>query len=67
MVETTDSWNQGEIFDELRDMGITVRAVIGSSAVIHSAGDHKPLSFTFDENDEDQTVASWKEIAEKLQ
>lgn len=59
-------WDNGEVFDEINDMGLKVKAVIGSSSVTSSAGEHSPASFTFDEENEDG-VESWEDIEKKLQ
>lgn len=59
-------WRQGMIFDEIKDMGIKIKAVIGNSKVIASAKPHNAETYSFEDNEEDGQVKEWKEIREKV-
>jgi hypothetical protein len=61
-------WDNGSIFYEISDKGLKIKAVIGTSAVINSAGEFKPRALTFDEDVEGaKTVESWSDIVNALQ
>ncbi len=60
-------WGNGLIFEEIAGMGLKIKAVIGTSAVISSAEEFKPRTLTFEEDVEGaETVEDWNEVAEKL-
>ena len=60
------SWQMGDIFAALNKKGIKIRAVIGSQAVIDSANEYKPASFSFDEEDSSKNLRTWQDIEKKL-
>lgn len=60
------AWGRGDIFEELVQKGIIIKAVIGSKAVIDSANKYKPLSFSFTKNEGSEQVNRWDEIRKKL-
>lgn len=59
-------WNDGQIFEEIRNMGLKVMAVVGSRSVIESAHDYTPVSFTFESGDDTRSVENWEEIERRL-
>ncbi|MEW6109636.1 MAG: hypothetical protein AB1632_10785, partial [Nitrospirota bacterium] len=59
-------WDMGSIFDEIIKKGFKIKAIIGSQAVIESAGEYKPLAFSFDEFDSAENVKNWTQIERKL-
>jgi hypothetical protein len=59
-------WGQGAVFTELVEEGFKLRAVIGSSDVIESAREYKPLAFSFEEVEDAVEVKDWEEIRKKL-
>lgn len=59
-------WNQGSVFNEIREKGLKIWAVIGSEQVIESAEKFKPKSFSFREIEGVETVKNWDEIHRKL-
>ena len=60
-------WDNGLIFEEVTGMGLKIKAVIGTSAVISSAEEFKSGKFTFEEDVEGaETVEVWSEVTDKL-
>lgn len=59
-------WRQGMIFQEIKEMGLNVRAVIGNPAVIESAKEYRPKAFSFKEVEGAIEVKDWAEIGQKL-
>lgn len=59
-------WDGGEVFDDLAERGLKIRAVVGSPAVIESAFKHKPQSFSFEPMKGAARLKTWKELEEKL-
>jgi hypothetical protein len=59
-------WLNGEIFHDLNEKGLKIRAIIGSQQVIESARDYKPKAFSFDDFDDAENVKDWDEIEKKL-
>jgi len=59
-------WNQGEIFREVREKDLQIKAVIGGEEVIESAQEYKPLAFSFDSIEDAEVVENWGEIEKKL-
>lgn len=59
-------WDQGRIFHEIREKGIGIHVIIGSSMVIESAGEHAPRAFSFGDAENAQAIKSWQEIGRKL-
>jgi hypothetical protein len=59
-------WDQGAVFHAVVEMGLKVRAVIGSPAFVESAGEFKPRAFSFGEAEGAVEVEEWSGIPEKL-
>jgi hypothetical protein len=59
-------WRQGMIFDEIKEKGLKIKAVIGNQSVIQSAKRYKPKSFSFEEAEDAEEVKDWEEIGKKL-
>lgn len=59
-------WDEGTIFDEIKEKGLKIRAVIGGQSIIESAGENKPKAFSFGEAEGAEEVKDWKEIGKKL-
>jgi hypothetical protein len=59
-------WRQGEIFDEIHEKGLKMKAVIGSQSVIESAKEYKAKLFSFEESEDAEEVNDWDEIGKKL-
>lgn len=60
------AWHSGQIFQELREKGMVIKAVIGSDAIIDSAIQYKPLSFSFKGKEGAQEVKNWDEVRKRL-
>ncbi len=59
-------WRQGAIFDEIKERGLRIKAIIGSQSVIESARAYKPKSFSFEEVEDAEEVKDWEELGKKL-
>ena len=59
-------WNQGDVFRDIKERGLLIKAVIGGEDVIESAKEYKPLAFSFDSVDDAEVVENWGEIEKKL-
>jgi|Deesub1362A_J573_1020465.scaffolds.fasta_scaffold00027_108 hypothetical protein len=59
-------WKGGRVFDEINEKGLKIKAVIGSPAVIVSAREYKPESFSFEDVEDAQQVKDWKEIVDSF-
>ena len=59
-------WKQGDIFDEIAQNDLKVKAIIGGPKVIESARKHKPPSFSFRQIENAEWVKDWEEINKKL-
>lgn len=60
------TWRQGEVFGEMKEKDLQIKAVIGGPEVIESAREYKPLAFSFDSIEDAEVVENWKEIERKL-
>ncbi|MBE0425350.1 MAG: hypothetical protein IBX72_01725 [Nitrospirae bacterium] len=60
------SWRGGLIFDEITEMGLKIKALTGSAAVIESAKIYKPRAFSFEDVEGAEMVNDWEEIERKL-
>jgi len=60
-------WSKGEVFGEMKEKGLKIKAVIGGPEVIESAEMQKPLAFSFDSMEDAEVVETWEEIVKKLQ
>ena len=59
-------WGQGAIFDEIKDQGLKIKAVIGSPSVIESARAFRTKAYSFSEVEGAEEVRDWEEIGRKL-
>lgn len=59
-------WEQGTVFSEFSEEGFRIKAVIGSSDVIYSAKEYKPLAFSFEEAEDAVEVKDWEEIRKRV-
>lgn len=59
-------WKNGVIFDEMREKGFTIKAIIGGPQIIESAKKHRPLAFSFQEAEDAVEVKDWEEIRKRL-
>jgi hypothetical protein len=59
-------WGQGEVFREIRERDLQIKAIIGAPDVIESAHMYKPLAFSFDSVEDAEVVENWREIGKKL-
>jgi len=59
-------WGQGEVFREIKDRHLQIKAIIGGPDVIESAREYKPLAFSFDSVEDAEVVENWREIEKKL-
>jgi hypothetical protein len=59
-------WSQGEVFREIKESDLQIKAIIGGPDVIESAREYKPIAFSFDSMDDAEVVENWREIEKKL-
>ena len=59
-------WGQGEVFREITERNLQIKAIIGGPEVIESARMYKPLAFSFDSVEDAEVVENWREIEKKL-
>jgi hypothetical protein len=60
-------WRGGRVFHEVEEMGIGVRAVVGSADVAGSARDYAEGLFTFEPSEEAEEAESWEEVKKALE
>jgi hypothetical protein len=60
-------WKGPNLLKALKEKGVNLHAVIGSSAVISAASKHIERRYTFEETKDGQTVKDWDEILQLLQ
>ncbi|MCL4477285.1 MAG: hypothetical protein M1508_13875 [Nitrospirae bacterium] len=59
-------WDEGKIFDDILEKGLTIRAIIGSPDIIVSAREYRPGAFSFSEAEGAKEVKNWEEIRKIL-
>jgi hypothetical protein len=59
-------WGQGDVFREIKERDLQIKAIIGGPDVIESARTYKPLAFSFDSMEDAEVVENWREIEKKL-
>lgn len=59
-------WRQGEIFDEIAEEDLRIKAIVAGEKVIESAGQHSGLALSFKPVEGAEEVQDWQEITEKL-
>jgi hypothetical protein len=60
------AWERGAVFDDIHEMGLKLKSIIGSPQVIKSAESYHPLAFSFQETENAIAVKDWKEIEKRL-
>jgi hypothetical protein len=60
-------WRGPQLFATLKEKGVQVHAIIGSSAVISEAKNYIENRYTFEESKEGKTVQDWEEIVKLLE
>jgi hypothetical protein len=60
------AWGQGEVFREIKERDLQIKAIIGGPDVIESARMYRPLAFSFDSMEDAEVVENWREIEKKL-
>ncbi len=59
-------WDEGRIFRDVHDKGLTIRAVIGGNDVVVSAEEYRPKAFSFTEAEGAREVKDWDEMRKIL-
>lgn len=59
-------WRAGEVFADMRKKGLQVKAVVGTQAVIESAAEYRPRSFSFDETEGAVVLKDWQDLEKQL-
>ncbi len=59
-------WDGGGVFEEAASLGLQVRVIIGDPDVIKSAEQYKPLTFSFKDTDEIESVKDWADIKKEI-
>lgn len=59
-------WNNGEVFNEVAQKGIIIKALIAKKEILESAKKYKPQSFSFTTSEDGEMVKDWDEIKRKL-
>jgi hypothetical protein len=59
-------WRGEQTLNALKEKGVNLYAIIGPASVISEAADHIKKRYTFDQNQQDQTVKDWQEVMERL-
>jgi len=59
-------WNRGDVFGEIAEKGLKIKAVVGKPEVIESAEMHKFQAFSFDSMEDAEEVENWEEVEKKL-
>lgn len=59
-------WQGEQTLTALKEKGIHLYAIIGPASVIDAAADHVKHRYTFDENQDEQTVKDWQELMRRL-
>ncbi len=59
-------WRQGMIFEEIKEMGLKIKAVIGSRSVVESAKPYNARAFSFEAGGDAEEVKEWDDIRKKI-
>jgi len=59
-------WSRGEVFEEMKEKGLKIKAVVGGPEVIESAEMYKPRAFSFDSMEDAEVVEDWGAIEKNL-
>jgi len=60
------AWRGGEVFGEIHQGGLVIKAVVGRPDVVNSAIEYKPLAFSFHPLENGESVEDWDEIEKRL-
>lgn len=60
------SWRQGEVFREIREKNLRIKAIVGRPDVLKSAKMDKALLFSFDSTEDAEEARDWEEIVKKI-
>jgi hypothetical protein len=60
------SWNRGDVLREIKEKGLSIKALIGGAEVIEAAETDKPRAFSFDSVENAEVVENWGAIEKKL-
>lgn len=60
------SWNNGDIFRDIKDKGLNIKFIIGSAPLIKSAREFNPVAFSFEDVEGATEVKDWKELGKKV-
>lgn len=60
------AWRGGEVFSEIHQSGLVIKAVIGRPDVVNSAKQYKPIVFSFDPLEDEESVDDWEDIEKRL-
>ena len=60
------AWSRGEVFGEIKEKHLKVRAVIGKPDVVQSAREYTPRAFSFEAAGDREAVQDWDEIVKKV-
>ena len=60
------AWSRGEVFGEMGEKHLKVRAVIGKPEVVQSAKGYTPRTFSFEAVGDREAVQDWDEIVKRV-
>jgi hypothetical protein len=60
------AWSRGEVFGEMQEKRLRIRAVIGKPDVVQSAKGYTPRTFSFEAGGDREAVQDWDEIVKKV-
>jgi hypothetical protein len=60
------AWSRGEVFGEIRDKHLKVRAVVGKPDVVQSAKEFTTRVFSFEAGGDGEAVQDWDEIVKRI-
>lgn len=59
-------WDGGQIFEDIHEMGLLIRTIIGSPEMITSARQYRPSAFSFTASEGAREVKDWEEMRKIL-
>lgn len=60
------AWDRGDVLKEIKEKGLSIKAIVGGAEVINAAESEKLLAFSFDSVEDAEVVENWGEIEKKL-
>ena len=60
------SWERGDVLKEIKEKGLSIKAIVGGAEVIEAAETDKLRAFSFDSVENAEVVENWGEIEKKL-